>query len=74
MEKFGVLSDIHSNIFALKAVVADAQSKGVTTFINLGDILYGPIAPRATYEYLIAQEFISISGNQDRQIYEAIKE
>ena len=71
MKKFAVISDIHSNIYALKAVVEDARSKGVDTFINLGDILYGPIAPRETYEYLIKQNFITISGNQDRQIYEA---
>jgi predicted phosphodiesterase len=71
VEKFAVLSDIHSNIFALKAVADDAKSKGVTTFINLGDILYGPIAPRETYEYLLSLNAVTISGNQDRQIYEA---
>lgn len=71
LEKFAVLSDIHSNVFALKAVVDDAKSKGVTTFINLGDILYGPIAPRETYDYLLSLDAITISGNQDRQIYEA---
>jgi len=74
LKKYAVLSDIHSNIYALKAVVKDARSKGVETFINLGDILYGPIAPRETYEYLKEQNFITISGNQDRQIYEAKKE
>ncbi|MDR9826760.1 metallophosphoesterase family protein [Vibrio sp. FNV 38] len=71
MEKFAILSDIHSNVYALEAVVKDARSKGVTEFINLGDILYGPIAPRQTYDYLQALNAITISGNQDRQIYEA---
>lgn len=71
MEKFAILSDIHSNIFALEAVVKDARAKGFTAFINLGDILYGPIAPRQTYEYLQSLNAITISGNQDRQIYEA---
>jgi len=74
MEKYAVLSDIHSNIFALKAVVADAKVKGITKFINLGDILYGPISPKVTYDYLIEHNFITISGNQDRQIYEATDE
>ncbi|MGY5450942.1 metallophosphoesterase family protein [Agarivorans sp. MS3-6] len=73
MGKFAVLSDIHSNVFALKAVVDDAKAKGVTTFINLGDILYGPIAPRETYDYLLSLNAVTISGNQDRQIYEANK-
>ncbi|MGF1694037.1 metallophosphoesterase family protein, partial [Photobacterium kagoshimensis] len=69
--KFAILSDIHSNIFALEAVVKDARAKGFTDFVNLGDILYGPIAPRQTYEYLQSLGAITISGNQDRQIYEA---
>ncbi|CAM3951370.1 phosphodiesterase [Vibrio aerogenes CECT 7868] len=71
LEKFAVLSDIHSNIYALKAVVEDAKNRGVTTLINLGDILYGPIAPRATYDYLMTLTAVTISGNQDRQIYQA---
>lgn len=74
MQKLAILSDIHSNIYALKAVVEDAEAKGVDTFINLGDILYGPIAPKETYEYLKKKNFITISGNQDRQIYEATKD
>lgn len=71
LEKLAVLSDIHSNVYALKAVVDDAKSKGVTNFINLGDILYGPIAPKETYDYLRVLDALTISGNQDRQIYEA---
>ncbi|SHO57017.1 metallophosphoesterase family protein [Vibrio quintilis] len=74
LEKFAVLSDIHSNIYALEAVVADAKSRGATTLINLGDILYGPIAPRATYDCLQTLDVITISGNQDRQIYEATQD
>ena len=69
--RLALLSDIHSNVFALEAVIADAQSKSVDVMANLGDILYGPIAPKATYEVLIQHDFITISGNQDRQIVEA---
>ena len=69
--KFAVLSDIHSNIFALEAVIADAKKHSVDLMINLGDILYGPIAPRATYDLLMQHEIVTICGNQDRQIYEA---
>jgi len=74
LKKFAILSDIHSNIYALKAVVEDAKLHDVETFVNLGDILYGPIAPKETYEYLKMKNFITISGNQDRQIYEAQKD
>ena len=69
--KIAVLSDIHSNVFALEAVIADAKKRGVEQKLNLGDILYGPIAPRSTYELLNEHDFFTIRGNQDRQIYEA---
>ncbi len=67
------MSDIHSNVFALEAVLADIKRRRVDHIVNLGDILYGPIAPNATYELLMAnqEDIITIRGNQDRQIYEA---
>jgi len=67
------ISDIHSNVYALEAVLADIRHRGVDQIVNLGDILYGPIAPNATYELLMAHQddIITIRGNQDRQIYEA---
>ncbi len=69
--KIAILSDIHGNIHALEAVVADAMEKGAGQLLNLGDILYGPIAPRATYDFLMSRDMVTISGNQDRQIYDA---
>lgn len=69
--KIAVLSDIHSNVYALEAVITDAKKRGSDLMLNLGDILYGPIAPRATYDLLRANDFVTIRGNQDRQIYEA---
>jgi len=72
--KFAVLSDIHSNVFALESVVADAKSHSVDFMVNLGDILYGPIAPKATFDLLMLHDIVTICGNQDRQIYEATSE
>jgi len=69
--KFAVLSDIHSNVFALEAVIADAKKHSVDLMVNLGDILYGPIAPKATYDLLMQHDFVTICGNQDRQIFTA---
>jgi predicted phosphodiesterase len=68
--KLAILSDIHSNVFALEAVIADVKKHNVDYMVNLGDILYGPIAPKATYDLLIKHNFITICGNQDRQIFE----
>ena len=72
--KFAVLSDIHSNVHALDAVITDAKKHSVDFMVNLGDILYGPIAPKATYDLLMQHDFITICGNQDRQIFEATAE
>lgn len=69
--RIAVLSDIHSNIFALEAVIADIKTRGADVIINLGDILYGPIAPKATFDLLMEHDFTTIRGNQDRQIYES---
>lgn len=71
--KIAVISDIHSNIFALEAVINDIKKQGVDLIVNLGDILYGPIAPKATFDLLMTHDIVTIRGNQDRQIYEAQK-
>ena len=69
--QIAILSDIHSNVYALEAVIADVKRRGVDHMLNLGDILYGPIAPKATFDLLQKHDFITIGGNQDRQIYDA---
>jgi len=72
--RLAVLSDIHSNIFALQAVLEDVLKRRADHVLNLGDIFYGPIAPKATYELLMEHNMITIRGNQDRQIYQAAEE
>ena len=72
--RIAALADIHSNGFALEAVIHDAKKRAAEWMLDLGDILYGPIAPKATYDLLMAHEFVTIRGNQDRQIYEATQE
>lgn len=69
--KIAILSDIHSNVYALEEVIKDAKNKNVDVILNLGDSFYGPIAPRATYDLIKQNNIISICGNQDREILEA---
>ncbi|KXF80912.1 metallophosphoesterase family protein [Enterovibrio coralii] len=69
--RIALLSDIHSNVYALDAVLHDVFKESVDVVVNLGDILYGPIEPRATFNLLMENEIVTIRGNQDRQIYEA---
>ncbi len=72
MGRIAVLSDIHGNIWALEAVLADAARQGCGELLNLGDAFYGPLAPGATARRLSALPNLrSIRGNQDRLLLEA---
>lgn len=74
-EELGVISDIHANAIALEAVLDDARKLGIRRFVNLGDILYGPLEPSRTLEILAGAPVVAtICGNQDRQIFQATAE
>ena len=70
MDQYAILSDIHANIWALEAVLADITKRDLTQILNLGDSLYGPLEPQATAECLMQFHVISIQGNQDRLLEE----
>ncbi|MBO9623473.1 MAG: metallophosphoesterase family protein [Sphingomonas sp.] len=63
-----ILSDVHGNLLALEAVIADAEARGCTRFVNLGDILSGPLWPAETAELLMARDWPTIAGNHERQV------
>lgn len=65
-EQIAILSDIHSNRYALQAVLADIARQGITRIYNLGDCVYGPLEPAQTADILMTTPIISIRGNQDR--------
>ena len=66
--KIAALSDIHGNLFALDAVLADINRRGVDLTVNLGDILSGPLLPAETADRLMALDLPTISGNHERQV------
>jgi predicted phosphodiesterase len=66
--RIAAVSDIHGNLFALDAVLADIGKRGADRIVNLGDILSGPLLPRETAERLMALDFPTISGNHERQV------
>ncbi|MEB0139058.1 MULTISPECIES: metallophosphoesterase family protein [unclassified Undibacterium] len=68
--KIAVISDIHGNLAALDAVLADIDRQQVDLTVNLGDILSGALQPCATADRLMARNFPTIRGNHERQILE----
>lgn len=69
--RIAVLSDIHGNIRALDAVLADITRRGIDRIANLGDCLYGPLDPVPVAERLLATDWPTVSGNEDRILVEA---
>lgn len=70
MKKYAVLSDIHGNSWALKAVLGDIRAREIRDLINLGDIFYGPLDPAGTADVLKEYRMETVRGNEDRIIYE----
>lgn len=66
--KIAVISDIHGNVAALDAVLADAAKRKVDEIVNLGDICSGGLFPRETLDRLMPLGLKTVRGNHDRQI------
>jgi predicted phosphodiesterase len=72
IERFAALADIHGNVWALEAVLDHARRRGVTRFVNLGDVLYGPLQPEETFRRLQSETVLgTVAGNEDRVIVDA---
>lgn len=75
---WAVLSDIHGNLPALEAVIADARAQGATDFLNLGDIFSGPLWPAETAALLMplrqGDAWQTIAGNHERQLLTQARE
>ena len=66
--KIAVISDVHGNIAALNAVLADAAGCAVDQIVNLGDICSGALFPEETADRLMALDLPTIRGNHERQV------
>ena len=63
--RIAIISDIHSNIIALQAVMADIKTRSVGKIVCLGDIVgYGP-APNECVETIKQNADICLMGNHD---------
>jgi predicted phosphodiesterase len=68
--RVAILADIHGNLPALEAVVADLRKRRAEQVVNLGDCVSGPLWPRETAELLMALGWPTVRGNHDRWVTE----
>lgn len=68
--RIALVSDIHGNLPALEAVLADTRRRAVTRIVNLGDSLSGPLLPMETARFLMKQDWLQLAGNHERQLLE----
>ena len=66
--RIAILADIHGNVLALEAVLADLRIRKVDRFVNLGDCVSGPLWPRETAELLMGLSWPTVRGNHDRWV------
>nr|WP_272212190.1 metallophosphoesterase family protein [Marinicella sp. W31]MDC2878101.1 metallophosphoesterase family protein [Marinicella sp. W31] len=66
--KIAALADIHGNIDALEAVLADLERHRPDTIVNLGDSLSSPLAAGETAERLLPLSLPTVRGNHDRAL------
>jgi diadenosine tetraphosphatase ApaH/serine/threonine PP2A family protein phosphatase len=60
-----IISDIHSNVEALTAVLADIDARGIKQIVCLGDVVgYGP-QPRECVDMVMARATRTLLGNHD---------
>jgi putative phosphoesterase len=72
--KVAVISDVHGNLDALKAVVEDSKKSGLKIFLNAGDAVGFGIYPSQVVQALRSPIFLSIIGNVDLEILEALRQ
>lgn len=65
---FAAIADVHGNLPALEAVLADIGARGIDTVVNLGDLVSGPLWPAETADRLEPLNFTTIRGNHERQL------
>ena len=71
--RVAALYDIHGNLPALRAVLADAADEDVNAFVIGGDVAAGPL-PRETIDRLMGLSGLVgfVRGNADRDVIDAV--
>lgn len=65
--RFAIFGDIHANLEALRAVLADAEARNCTHYVCLGDVVGYNANPHECVEIIRQLECPVVKGNHDEQ-------
>jgi len=65
---FAVLGDIHANLEALEAVLADCKAQGVTDYLCTGDVVGYNASPHECMELVRGLNCPAVKGNHDHYV------
>ncbi|HUT26702.1 MAG TPA: YfcE family phosphodiesterase [Methanomassiliicoccales archaeon] len=65
-----LISDVHGNELALRAVMSHARERGVSAILHAGDAVGAP-RPNQVIDLLRGADVLSVAGNIDRTVLEA---
>lgn len=73
VRRVAVLSDVHGNVPALEAVLADVERADVDLIVFPGDVTWGP-EPQETVEIIraLGDRAVCVQGNADRAVLELV--
>lgn len=63
--RVGIISDMHGNIYALEAVLAELNRLGVDRIVCNGDVAFGLVTPAATVDRVRELDIPCVRGNTD---------
>jgi predicted phosphodiesterase len=66
--RIAAISDVHGNLLALDAVLADIAARSADVVVNLGDLLSGAVQPREAADRLMQLDLPTVAGNHERQL------
>jgi predicted phosphodiesterase len=66
--RIAIIADVHGNLLALEAVLADIRRAAPDLVVNIGDLVSGPFDPPAATDAQMALGCPTLRGNHDRWV------
>lgn len=66
---YAIISDIHSNLEALEAVLGDIDRRGIREIYCLGDVIGYGASPRECLDRVIERCVVCLCGNHDQAVF-----